>query len=227
MKFILPVKCSQGHEFKLPVYDDEDFPVANCPHCEAPGYVVEQLTMSRGGDRLLHRSKAEMDAGDFTLSIICSAVAVECFLTRAFLKWKGVENIPKAGHLPTEAEESVWEKEFPRSGGFPRPADFVSKALVGMSFDDFVAKSPAAQKIMNGFPAAIGTSTRDYFQATLFEKRNRIMHWGHLNYGKADAQLCHQISLAATGILKIMDHERYSDMEKSWRQSQAAPTVAI
>jgi hypothetical protein len=139
-----------------------------------------------------------MDSGDFTLSIICSAVAVECFLTRAFLKWKGVENISKAGHLPTEAEESVWENEFPRTGGFPKPADFVSKALVGMSFDDFVAKNPAAQNMMNGFPAAAGKSARDYFQATL----------------------------AATGILKMMDHERYSDMERSWRQAQMPPSAA-
>ena len=74
MKFSLPVKCAQGHEFTVAVYDDEDFPVAVCPHCDTPGHVFEQLTMSREGERLLHRSKAEMDSGDFTLSIICSAV---------------------------------------------------------------------------------------------------------------------------------------------------------
>jgi hypothetical protein len=219
MKFALPVKCTQGHEFTVAVYADDDFPSATCPQCDSVGHVWEPLTISRSGDRMLHRSKTEMDSRDFTLSI-CSAVAVECFLTRAFLKWKGVENLPLIGHLPTEAEENAWEREFPRSGGFTKPADFVSNALAGMKFDDFVASNPTARTVMNQFPDAAGQSARDYFQTALFNKRNRIMHWGYLNFQETDALLCHQVSFGIIAILKAMDREKYEGMERAWRKAR-------
>ena len=54
---------------------------------------------------------------------------VESYLTRLFLKLKGRENYATTFELPNESMEADWEKEYPRSGGFLKPSDFVSKAI--------------------------------------------------------------------------------------------------
>jgi HEPN domain-containing protein len=221
MKFAVPFKCSCGKEFSIACYAEEKLSTAKCPGCDTHGIAVEALSISPSAVRLLFRSKSEMENGDYTISIICSAIAVESFLTRAFLKWKGVENIGVAGHLPTEAEEAVWEKDFPKTGGFPRPADFVSEALAGIKFNDYVTNNPAAFALISALPNSDGKTPIDYFKAELFERRNRIMHWGKLNYQREDAEICLNAANAIIEILKSMDYRRYEKMESDWRQANS------
>lgn len=62
---------------------------------------------------------------------------------------------------------------------------------MGMSFDEFVAANPIASKIRAAFPNAANLSAKQYFQSELFNRRNRIAHWGYVNSDKAEAELCH------------------------------------
>lgn len=218
MKLCRPVKCRCGKEFSIPVGAGETLYNAVCPSCQMPGIMCEPLSVSVDGDRLMYRSKAELEAGDCTLSIVCAAIAVESFLTRAFLKWKGIENLGRVGHLPTDAEEAEWEKEFPRSGGFLRSADFVSRVLTGMDFDAFVTKNQAARKVMDAIPAA-PLSPKEFFQSTLFQRRNRIMHWGFLSYQRPDAESCFQAAVSVIRILNLMDRDRFEANELAWRKA--------
>src|SRR5579863_7987442 len=112
MKITVPVSCSCGHKFLIAGYGGRDFPVSVCPKCGCPGWILDPLSISVVADRLLYRSKAEMEEGDYTLSIICSAVAVECALTQVFLKWRGIESLKSLGHLGTESERNAWEQEY-------------------------------------------------------------------------------------------------------------------
>jgi hypothetical protein len=43
----------------------------------------------------------------------------------------------------------------------------------------------------------------------LFERRNRIVHWGYVNSTKAEAQLCHTLAVAIISILREMDRSAY------------------
>jgi hypothetical protein len=227
MKSSITLRCNCGEEFSIPVAGSETLHTAVCPNCQMAGFACEPLSVSVDGDRLMNRSKAELEAGDYTLSIVCAAIAVESFLTRAFLKWKGVENLGRVGHLPTDAEEAEWEKEFPRGGGFLGPADFVSKALTGMEFDSFVTKNHAATKMISAIPGATGRSPKEFFQCTLFHRRNRIMHWGFLGYQRADAELCFKAAMSSVQILKLMDRQKFETNERAWRKkfdaSMSAP----
>jgi hypothetical protein len=105
-------------------------------------------------ERLLLRSEAEMLEGDYSLSIVIATMAIESFLTRLFMKLKGMDMLALMSNLPTPGQEEAWERDYPRSGGFPKPADFVSSEIAGMSFDDFVARNQVAKAIMTGFPDA-------------------------------------------------------------------------
>jgi hypothetical protein len=223
MKITIPVACSScGYEFPVAGYGEKKFPLSRCPKCNAAINIFDPLSISVFAERLLHRSKREMEGGDYTLSIICSAMAVECFLTQAFLKWKEIESYKSTGHLTTEDERDAWEQEYRKksgNGGFLKSADFVSEFLSGIKFDDFATTDFRAKAIMVGLSGAVGLSPKEYFQQGLFKKRNRILHWGEVNYQQTDAALCWGAAVGVIGILKVMDADKCQKMERYWRQS--------
>jgi len=157
----------------------------------------------------LYRSKAELEGGDYSLSIVIATMAVESFLTRLFLKLKGMDSYATTFNLPTPTQEEAWEHEYPRKGGFIAPADFVSKKITGLTFDGFVAQNNLATNIMAGFPDAVNLSATKYFQNELFRRRNRIAHWGYVNSTKAEARQCHTLAVAIVSILREMDKSKY------------------
>jgi hypothetical protein len=190
-------------------YGDAPFEQAKCSNCEKVGYLIDPLSVSVTAERLLYRSKSELESGDYSLSIAIAVMAVESYLTRLFLKLKGMDSYAMTFKLPTEEQEQAWEKEYPRSGGFPNPIGFVSKGLLGTTFDKFVVDNAVARAIFSALPNASNTSATDYFQKELFKRRNRIVHWGYVNSSKADAERCHNVAVALVSILREMDESKY------------------
>jgi len=212
MKFVIETKCACGGRFLFSAYGDSRFGGVTCSNCETFGFLTDPLSVSVTAERLLYRSKAELDAGDYSLSIVIAVMAVESYLTRLFLKLKGMDSYATTFKLPTAQEEAVWEDEYPRSGGFPGPIGFVSKRLLGTTFDKFVAENAKAKVIFPGLPNTSNASATDYFQKELFRRRNRIVHWGYVNSSKADAELCHNIAVALVSILREMDRSKYGNL---------------
>ena len=176
--------------------------------------MFDPLSISLIAERLLLRSRAEVDGGDPTISIICSAVAVEAALTQVFVKWKKIEhNVVK----PTATQRDKWEKEYKnaarrdksRRSGFEKSADLVSKYLTNKMFDDFVS----------GYVKKSGVIVLEASQVhkELFDKRNRIMHWGDVDFEKDDALSALKVACDAVSVLKAMDRERCEAMERSFR----------
>jgi hypothetical protein len=170
------------------------------------------------------RGQREIDEGDFTVSIICSAIAVECALTQVFLRWKALDHLRSVGCQPTEAEQNAHEKQYKdNTRGFEKSANFVSDFLVGSKYDEFVAdfieKSKTAELIKAGFPQFESQAKSGHINAKLFAKRNRIMHWGEVSYDKDDASDGLTAARAAISVLKAMDHRKNMAMEQAWRSS--------
>src|ERR1700683_4260049 len=93
MKFAVPVSCSDcGCDFKARGYGGLTFSALTCPQCGNTIHLIDPLTISIVAERLLYRSEAELENGDFTMPIICSAMGIESALTRLFLKWEEVEH---------------------------------------------------------------------------------------------------------------------------------------
>lgn len=209
LKFIQEMPCACGHTHSFSAYGDNRWTAAVCPKCGSAAGLIDPLSVSVTAERLLYRSKAEFEGGDYSLSIVIATMAVESFLTRLFLKLKGMDSYATTSNLPTPAQEEAWEHEYPRKGGFIAPADFVSTKMTGLTFDGFVAQNNIAKKIMAGFPDAADLSATKYLQNELFRRRNRIAHWGYVNSAKAEAQLCHTLAVAIVSILREMDKSKY------------------
>ena len=158
MKFAQEIPCKCGEKVISSAYGENNFKSVVCPACNVTIYPIEPLSVSPTAERLLIRSAAELKACDYSLAVVIGAMAVEAFLTRFFLKLKGMDSYALTSNLPTAQQEEAWEKEYPRSGGFPKPADFVSNQIAGMPFDEFVTTNTVAIAIMGGFPEAAGSS---------------------------------------------------------------------
>jgi hypothetical protein len=209
MKFTQEKPCKCGGSFPFITYGDDPWPAVVCPKCGAAAGQIDPLSVSVTTERLLYRSRAELEGGDYSLSIVIGTMAVESFLTRLFFKVKGMDTYATTFTWPTDMQEKAWEAEYPRKGGFTGPADFVSKATTGTTFDEFVAGNVVASKIMAGFPDAANLSAKQYFQSALFHPRNRIAHWGYVNASHGEAERCHALAVAIVSILREMDRLKY------------------
>lgn len=193
-------------------YGDAEFGAAICPDCGKSAHLMDPLSVSVTAERLLYRSKAELESGDYSLSIVIAVMAIESYLTRLFLKLKGMDSYASTFNLPTTTQEAEWEKEYPRSGGFSGPISFVANRLVGTTFDKFVESNVVASAIFLGPPNTSHSGPTEYFQHELFRRRNRIAHWGYVNSNKAEADLCHTIAVALVSILREMDRSKYGNL---------------
>jgi len=212
MKFTQEKAHDCGGTFPFITYGDGLWPTVVCSKCGAAAGQIDPLSVSVTTERLLYRSKAELEGGDYSLSIVIGTMAVESFLTRLFFKVKGMDSYATTFTWPTEAQEKAWEAEYPKKGGFTGPADFVSKATTGTTFDEVVAKNAVASKIMAGFPDAANLSPKQYFQSALFHPRNRIAHWGYVNASQAEAERCLTLAVAVVSILREMDRHKYGTL---------------
>lgn len=201
-----------GGSIHFSAYGDQPWKLFRCSRCGETATLMNPLSVSIAAERLLGRSEVELAKGDFSLSIVIGAMAVEAFLTRLFLKLKGMNHFTEKFEFPSDEQENEWELEYPRNGGFPIPADFVSKALTSMPFDDWVRRNATATQILATFPDSKDRLPKDYFQAQLFKPRNRIVHWGFLNSTKEDAEVCHKLAVAIVSILREMDRSKYGNL---------------
>jgi uncharacterized SAM-dependent methyltransferase len=103
-------------------------------------------------------------------------------------------------------------KEYPRSGGFLKPSDFVAQRFTGLTFDQFVmSNNIVAAHAFLGLPNTNKALPSRYFQDELFNRRNRIAHWGYVNSTRQEAEHSHQIAVAIVTILREMDRLKYGN----------------
>jgi hypothetical protein len=211
MRFTTSVLCPCGWTWTTAANADGPFESKSCPKCGRKPVFMENLSISLVADRLLMRAAQEIHSGDFTVPIMFAAMAVETILTRVYTKWRSIE----CGSMPPkDEEEKAWVKEYRDGigrGGFKNSANFVSKFLVGKTYNQFVIKQGG------------GLLTAGQVQAALFEKRNQVMHLGRVDYAERDAADGLLAAYRSIDALKAMDQEKYQAKEKQWRESLKIP----
>jgi hypothetical protein len=205
MKSSFPIKCGCGHELTLEATGNDKFLDTACPNCHSPIWIIHNGIVST---RVFNKAFQQANAGDFTLAIILSAMAVECDLARLYVKWKEIELIGVGVMTPSQADKDSWEETLRGWTRITTKLDKICEYLTTEDFDLFIANRPDLKMAIHvTHPASNGVSSFKYFfQEQLFWKRNQIVHFGRIDFAQPDAEDC--LQLAAT-LLKINAEEDF------------------
>jgi hypothetical protein len=208
MKFSFPATCGCGETFPVNVRGTQFPKSAHCPKCHSSIWLIEPLG-NVVGMAILGRAATELQSGDWTLAIVLGAMAVECDMAYLFMKWKGIDLMNT--RKPADTDRDEWEKQW-REGARTIAArlDKVSGLLAGQPFDSFLAQNGGLLKpIHTQFPASKSEpSPKKVFITELFHKRNKIVHFGEINFPQADAEMCLTLATTLSQVLSAMDAQR-------------------
>ncbi len=218
MKFPMVVTCPACKK-PLIVETEGSKPYPN-PHCECGAAIYLLQSDMRVSRRAFCRAEVELSEGDFSLAIVLSAMAVESELAFLFSKWKMLE----AHLLPHEVKPThtnAWEQEFRKMKGVSGKLDATTQLMTTEAFDAFLARRADLSSRLQKNHANMGNRTASkFFVEELFRKRNKILHSGHTEFGKAEAEACVKMATSLLQIIAEIDKERYTRFDKELR-SQA------
>lgn len=216
MRIPLYVKCLEDScDFKQYVWISlKDSEVKySCESCknknEAP--LMRGLTI---GYRLLCRSYYELfKTRDYSLSIVFSATAFDCELTRLHNKW--IENkCLDEGRITDWVKGLAYTKEELESllRGYQNVTKKIKKTTALMcpiGFEEFVkGQQDLWQTIEDGFPILKDGDMVGSFVKELFWPRNRILHNGYSEFSEVEAIKCHNLAKLGLFILGEMNKEK-------------------
>jgi hypothetical protein len=170
---------------------------------------------------VMHRAQQELEDEDVTLAVILSAVAVEGQMAYLFFKWKKVDSF-------TFDIANQWEKEWAGMRSIASRLDKLSKFLTGVSFDSFVqTKKVLLQPALDAGHYDSATSFRDFFQEQFFERRNKIVHYGEIDFQESDGRLSLTLASSLIGLLDAMDQKRIAQMDEKHKKAHESPPMDV
>jgi hypothetical protein len=150
---------------------------------------------------------------------------VECELVYLFMKWNRIDLMLVRN--PTGADDQGWEKQW-RDDVRTIAARFdkVSGLLTGQSFDLFLSQNSELLKNMQTRyqDSKSAASLKDFFVKELFYKRNRIVHFGMIDFQQPDAEMCFTLGSTLWQILAAMDAHRRRGLEAKHSIQTQAPS---
>jgi hypothetical protein len=221
MKFSFPVTCGCGETFPVHVSGTQFPKAAHCPECHSSIWLVEPLG-NVVGMAILGRAATELQSGDWTLSIVLAAMAIECDMAYLFMKWRGIDLMDK--RMPGDADRDAWEKQWREDvRSVAARLDKVSELLAGQPFDSFLAHSAELVKpVHTQYPASKSEpSPKKFFITELFHRRNRIVHFGEINFQQADAEMCLTLATTLSQVFSAMDAQRRLDLDAKHASTRA------
>ncbi len=163
-------------------------------------------TMSRLATKFFLESRYELiETEDYPLSIVFSAAAFECELSRLHFKWSDITALQSGKQVSDGELEELLRKH--RS--IDVKIEEVSKLMDPLGFQEFVKSSTDLRQIVTeGFPSLHLNSLTSDFQQKLFWPRNRVLHLADISFKKADGVRCFNIATLGLRILEELDKER-------------------
>lgn len=160
------------------------------------GYLSNDITI---GLKILSKVSYEFRVNqDFSMSIVLSATAFECELTRLYFKWKQMSD--------NSSSNQVLEEELRRHRTIKEKIDVTGKLMHPNGLKGFVESDSNLRTIINeGFSSLNMSSLSKDFQEKLFWPRNRILHLGYADYISDDAIICYNFANLGISILREMD----------------------
>jgi hypothetical protein len=130
------------------------------------------------------------------------------------MKWKRVDLIPSRN--PTDADAEEWERQWrDEARTIAERLDKLSDLLTQQSFNSFLYQRPELLEVLHlRFEVSKGIhSPKEFFVRELFHRRNRIVHFGMVDFQQPDAETCFALASILSLILAKMDTERRLALE--------------
>ncbi|MDP3013478.1 MAG: hypothetical protein Q8M92_04500 [Candidatus Subteraquimicrobiales bacterium] len=164
-----------------------------------PAYLSSDISI---GYKLLYRSNHECRFNkDFPLSIVFSATAFDCELTRLHNKWAAI------GKIENEITSQELDKILRSYKGIIEKIQKTSELMYPAGFNNFAKTTPKINEIIEGgFPSLDVDSLAKDIQQHLFWPRNSILHTGKNDYKEDDAIKAYNISTLGLLVLNSLDN---------------------
>lgn len=205
MKIPLHLPCNNCRESQTVFINLDDTSLeCNCPcGADLSGVLASNVTT---GVKLLWRSGYELkEKKDYSLSIVFSATAVECELSRLYFRWSDIAALEQN----KEISDAELEKHLRDYRTINIKFEEVAKLMDPRGFTQFAKETDDLRcMIEQGFPSLKLNCLSKSFQEKLFWPRNRILHLGVSRYGQEDANRCFNIAALGLRILEIMDEKK-------------------
>lgn len=226
MKTSVPLICGCGEPFLAEATGTALPKIKRCPRCGSPLFFTDPLG-NVVGLRILSRAHSELiDQEDFTLTIILSAMAVECEMSRLFIHWKGMDQMraKQTGIMPAKEEVDMWAKEWKKLFSLGKRLDELSTLLTGQNFDSFLSQNSGLLNAIYSKYSAFKshTSPKEGFQQELFNRRNTVLHHGQIDFMQGEAEICYTLASGLTNILKQMNNQRIAVLDAALEAERAA-----
>jgi len=211
VKFSIPITCDDCGKFLVDVNGAQFPKEAQCPNCSKTIWLIEPLG-NIAGMAIMYRAATELASADSTMTIVLAAMAVESQLAYLFMKWNRVDLTGQRN--PTDADEEEWEESWRDIRSVAARFDRVSSRLTGKSFDSFLsANGDLLKSVRTQYQSSGEASAKDFFVKGLFHKRNRIVHFGKIDFQQSEAELCFALATALWHILVAMDADCYRGLQ--------------
>jgi hypothetical protein len=216
MKSSITIPCSScGKQINLEISGSQLPESAHCSTCPALIYLVAPLGNIVTG-LMMERAKRELANEDTTIAIFLSVVAVEGEMAYLFFKWKAIDS---GKVIRTQDDLDKWEDDWNNMRSIGKRLDDLSRFLTSTDFDKFALQNKAMlMPVLDGFNPA--TSIKKFFQEQLFETRNRIVHYGEIDFDKKNGDRCFSLALAMIHLLQAMDRERIKKMDEAHKKAR-------
>jgi hypothetical protein len=208
----MPIRCQCGKALLLETGITNLFPNTDCPACNVAIWSSEDGLVRT---RTLDKAWKQLQSGDFIFAIVFSALAVECELARAFMRWKNIDS-GLFGNRPSASEEHHWLGSL-RNCGILQRLDRVCRFLTEQSFDAFLGRQSALTQSLHGrHPESISTrSLRTFFNEHLFHKRDQIVYSGKKDFGNEEAKDSFESALTLFQIISEMEFNRSRRLQEN------------
>lgn len=205
-----------GCKTRLVVEAEGSKPYPN-PRCECGATIYLLQSDMRVSRRVFCRAEVELSDEDFSLAIILSAMAVECELAFLFSKWKQLESRLLPNEV-TQAHTNLWEHEFRKLKGVSGKLDAATLLMTGETFEAFLMRrADLASWLKQNHPNIGKGSASKFLVEELFRKRNKILHSGHTEFGKLEAEACVKMAATLLRMIAEIDKERYTRFDQEMK----------
>ena len=203
MKIPWEITCSCGAKESTEIHITDQHLAWECPRCGASpaGELPENRGFSVGWELLARSDHEFKNERDYSMSIVFSAAAVDCELTRLYKKLR--RDYCKKRRMRLTDQQLAKECRGLMS---ERKIRETTDRLYAGGLAGYLSTHPSIdKKIRTGFPSLNARNLPGSIKRSLYWKRNAILHDGLVSFDQEAALRCKNVAQLTLYVLRQME----------------------